>query len=169
MCAIVCDRLGDPSVLKIEERPIPQPGPADVLVKVHAAQQVGTPVVRAVKLECRPVVTTLINIGIEGQASNFNASAKTFTMSLPAKNYTWNLQWNDATTFLGISTPSSPDSLTGKYLHVDGYQDGNAIMAKVIRLDDGSEDAPRVDGAEFRKPREGQPPKSSWDNYRKPR
>ena len=142
---------------------------ADVLVKVHAAQQVGTPVVRAVKLECRPVVTTLINIGIEGQASNFNASAKTFTMSLPAKNYTWNLQWNDATTFLGISTPSSPDSLTGKYLHVEGYQDGNAIMAKVIRLDDGSEDAPRVDGAEFRKPREGQPPKSSWDNYRKPR
>ena len=37
MRAVVCDRLGDPSVLKIEERPIPQPGPADVLVKVGAA------------------------------------------------------------------------------------------------------------------------------------
>jgi NADPH2:quinone reductase len=37
MRAIVCDRLGDPSVLKIEERPIPQPGPADVLIKVGAA------------------------------------------------------------------------------------------------------------------------------------
>ena len=37
MRAVVCDRLGDPSVLQIEERPIPQPGPADVLVKVGAA------------------------------------------------------------------------------------------------------------------------------------
>ncbi|NDH61468.1 MAG: NADPH:quinone oxidoreductase family protein [Alphaproteobacteria bacterium] len=37
MRAVVCDRLGDPSVLKIEERPIPQPGPADVLIKVGAA------------------------------------------------------------------------------------------------------------------------------------
>src|SRR5258708_27156302 len=37
MRAGVCDRLGDPSVLKIEERPIPEPGPADVLIKVGAA------------------------------------------------------------------------------------------------------------------------------------
>jgi len=37
MRAVVCDRLGDPSVLKIEERPVPQPGPADVLIKVGAA------------------------------------------------------------------------------------------------------------------------------------
>ena len=37
MRAIVCDRLGDPSVLKIEERPIPEPGPTDVLIKVGAA------------------------------------------------------------------------------------------------------------------------------------
>jgi len=37
MRAVVCDRLGDPSVLKIEQRPIPEPGPADVLIKVGAA------------------------------------------------------------------------------------------------------------------------------------
>src|SRR5947207_6807645 len=37
MRAVVCDRLGDPSVLKIEERPVPEPGPADVLIKVGAA------------------------------------------------------------------------------------------------------------------------------------
>src|SRR5260221_7108933 len=37
MRAVVCDRLGDPSVLKIEERPIPEIGPADVLIKVGAA------------------------------------------------------------------------------------------------------------------------------------
>src|SRR5215475_556079 len=37
MKAVVCDRLGDPSVLKIEERPIPEPGPGDVLIKFGAA------------------------------------------------------------------------------------------------------------------------------------
>ena len=37
MRAVVCDRLGDPSVLRIEERPIPEPGPGDVVVKVGAA------------------------------------------------------------------------------------------------------------------------------------
>jgi NADPH:quinone reductase len=37
MRAVVCDRLGDPSVLKIEERPRPEPGPRDIVVKVGAA------------------------------------------------------------------------------------------------------------------------------------
>lgn len=37
MRAVVCDRLGDPSVLKIEERPIPEPGPTNVVVRVGAA------------------------------------------------------------------------------------------------------------------------------------
>ena len=34
---VVCDRLGDPSVLKVEDVPIPEIGPADVLIKVGAA------------------------------------------------------------------------------------------------------------------------------------
>jgi NADPH2:quinone reductase len=37
MRAVVCDRLGDPSVLKIQDVPIPEIGPADVLIKVGAA------------------------------------------------------------------------------------------------------------------------------------
>lgn len=37
MRAVVCDRLGDPSVLKIEERPVPEIGQSDVLIKVGAA------------------------------------------------------------------------------------------------------------------------------------
>jgi NADPH2:quinone reductase len=37
MRAVVCDRLGDPSVLQIKDLPIPEPGPGDVLVKVGAA------------------------------------------------------------------------------------------------------------------------------------
>jgi len=34
--AVVCDRLGDPSVLQIKEVPVPQIGPSDVLIKVGA-------------------------------------------------------------------------------------------------------------------------------------
>ncbi|WP_421996409.1 NADPH:quinone oxidoreductase family protein [Reyranella sp.] len=37
MRAVICDRLGDPSVLKVEDVPVPAIGPSDVLVKVGAA------------------------------------------------------------------------------------------------------------------------------------
>lgn len=37
MRAVVCDRLGDPSVLHIEERPIPEAGPGDIVIRVGAA------------------------------------------------------------------------------------------------------------------------------------
>jgi NADPH2:quinone reductase len=37
MRVVLCDRLGDPSVLKIVERPIPEPGPHDTVVRVGAA------------------------------------------------------------------------------------------------------------------------------------
>lgn len=37
MRAVVCDRLGGPSVLKVEERPVPEPGPAEIVIKVGAA------------------------------------------------------------------------------------------------------------------------------------
>jgi len=37
MRAVVCDRLGDPSVLRLEERPIPEAGPGELVVRVGAA------------------------------------------------------------------------------------------------------------------------------------
>ncbi|MBS0517549.1 MAG: NADPH:quinone oxidoreductase family protein [Proteobacteria bacterium] len=37
MRAVVCDRLGDPSVLRIEERPVPEPGADGIVIKVGAA------------------------------------------------------------------------------------------------------------------------------------
>ena len=37
MRAVICDRLGDPSVLQIKDVPIPEIGPADLLIKVGAA------------------------------------------------------------------------------------------------------------------------------------
>jgi len=37
MRAVVCDRLGDPSVLQVKDVPMPEAGPRDVVVKVGAA------------------------------------------------------------------------------------------------------------------------------------
>ena len=37
MRAVVCDRLGDPSVLEIRDVPVPEIGPGDLLIKVGAA------------------------------------------------------------------------------------------------------------------------------------
>ena len=37
MRAVVCDRLGGPSVLRIEERAIPEPGPTELVIRVGAA------------------------------------------------------------------------------------------------------------------------------------
>lgn len=37
MRVVVCDRLGDPSVLRLEERPIPEPGASAIVIKVGAA------------------------------------------------------------------------------------------------------------------------------------
>jgi NADPH:quinone reductase len=37
MRAVVCDRLGDPSVLQVKDVPVPEAGPRDVVVKVGAA------------------------------------------------------------------------------------------------------------------------------------
>ena len=37
MRAVVCDRLGDPSVLRIEERPVPEAGSGEIVIRVGAA------------------------------------------------------------------------------------------------------------------------------------
>jgi NADPH2:quinone reductase len=37
MRVVLCDRLGDPSVLRVADQPMPEPGPDDVVVKVGAA------------------------------------------------------------------------------------------------------------------------------------
>lgn len=142
---------------------------ADVLVRVQALQQAGTNVVKAQSLSCTPTVATQVIRSQEGTTAAVDLTAKTFTLTLTdtgASPSTRTVQWNEATTFQGLVAPASSDTLGGKAVHVDGYLSGSVLVARVIRLDDDSAGAPKVDGMEFRKPRGGPPPRNAWDSYR---
>lgn len=75
-----------------------------------------------------------------------------------------NVQWNDTTTFAG--TGLSADTLAGKAVHVEGYLSGSSLVARVIRLDDGSDIAPKMDGDGFRRARSGGAAPQGWQTYR---
>ncbi len=138
---------------------------ADVLVKVQALQQAATNVVKAQSLSCTPTVTTQVIRSQEGAASAVDLTAKTFTLTL--NNSARTVQWNEATSFLGLVAPGSTDTVGGKSVYVDGYLSGNTLVARVVRLDDDSAQAPKVDGERFRKPRSGLAPQGAWTEYRK--
>ena len=139
---------------------------ADVLVKVQAQQQAATNVVQALSLSCTPTVSTQVIRSQEGAASAVDLTAKTFTLTLD-NNSTRTVQWNEATSFLGMVAPGSTDTVGGKSVYVDGYLSGSTLVARVVRLDDDSAQAPKVDGERFRKPRSGPAPQSAWTEYRK--
>lgn len=138
---------------------------ADVLVKVQALQQAATNVVQAQSLSCTPTVSTQVIRSQEGAASAVDLTAKTFTLTLD-NNSARTVQWNEATSFLGLVAPGSTDTVGGKSVDVDGYLSGNTLVARVVRLDDDSAQAPKVDGERFRKPRNGPAPQSAWTEYR---
>ena len=137
---------------------------ADVLVKVQALQQAATNVVQAQSLSCTPTVTTQVIRSQEGAASAVDLTAKTFTLTL--NNSPRTVQWNEATSFLGLVAPGSTDTVGGKSVYVDGYLSGSTLVARVVRLDDDSAQAPKVDGERFRKPRNGPAPQGAWTEYR---
>jgi len=95
---------------------------ADVLVRVQALQQAGTPVVKAQSLSCPPPASlpTQVIRSQEGTASAVDLTAKTFTLTLAdtgASPNTRTVQWNEATTFNGLT-----GYLSGTVLNVDGGQ-----------------------------------------------
>ena len=137
---------------------------ADVLVKVQALQQAATNVVQAQSLSCTPTVSTQVIRKQEGTASAADLTAKTFTLTLE-NNTVRTVQWNEATSFLGLVAPGSTDTVGGKSVYVDGYLSGDTLVARVVRLDDDSAQAPKVDGERFRKPRNGPAPQG-WTEYR---
>ena len=141
---------------------------ADVLVKVQALQQAATNVVQALSLSCPPTLSTQVIRKQEGTASAADLTAKTFTLTLE-NNTVRTVQWNEATSFLGLVAPGSTDTVGGKSVYVDGYLSGNTLVARVVRLDDESAQAPKVDGERFRKPRNGPAPQGAWTEYRNKR
>ncbi len=140
----------------------------EVLVKVQALQQAATNVVQAQSLSCTPTVSTQVIRKQEGTASAADLTAKTFTLTLE-NNTVRTVQWNEATSFLGLVAPGSTDTVGGKSVYVDGYLSGNTLVARVVRLDDESAQAPKVDGERFRKPRNGPAPQGAWTEYRNKR
>lgn len=132
-------------------------------IKVQASQQSGTPVVKAVRIECQSTNTTKLIKPLDGTVTSVDPVAKTFSLTLSAGSTTQTVQWNDITTFLGLSA----DTLAGKVVHVDGYTDSNnAFVARVVSLDDDTAQAPKTDDKRFRRPRQGGSEGDGWTDYR---
>lgn len=131
-------------------------------VRVQASQQSGTAVVKASRIECQPSNTMQLIKPLDGTVASVDSAAKTFSLTL-GNSSSQTVQWNDTTTFLGLSA----DTLVNKVVHVDGYTDSsNAFVARVVRLDDDSESAPKLDDRKFRRPRQGGPEVAGWAEYR---
>ncbi|WP_310626770.1 DUF5666 domain-containing protein [Limnohabitans sp.] len=129
-------------------------------VSITATQQSGTAVVLATTLSCKAQSSVVIR-PVDGTASNVDAAAKTFTLTLTGATTTQTVQWNDATTFVGVTATT----LASTSVRVEGYLSGRTLVARnimarnsSIRLDDrdfhavgGNKDAA----------------KATWDNYRR--
>jgi len=104
-----------------------------VMVNVVATQQPNTDVVLAVGMTCMPAsvhapVRTMI-----GVAGDVVAGGNGFMLTL-ADSTTLMVQWNAQTAFAGLG-PADGSGLAGQHVRIEGYQNGDAIMARVIRLD----------------------------------
>lgn len=110
----------------------------NVEVTVTATQQANTPVVLATDLSCK-VQSTVVIRPVDGTASNVDTTAKTFTLTLNNSTTTQAVQWNNSTTFVGVTTAT----LANSTVRVEGYVSGSTLVARTIsatssnvRLDD---------------------------------
>lgn len=136
-------------------------------VKVQATQQANTAVVLATRIDCQSTNTTKLIKPYEGTVASVDSTAKTF--SLTSGGSTRTVQWNDTTTFSGLTVTT----LQGQPVHVDGYNDTNGVfVARVVRLDDDSNSAPARDDKKFRARQNGSTKsaaESAWKEYRQKR
>jgi len=105
----------------------------DVAVKVKATQQASTAVVLATELECKVQGSVLIR-PFDGTVTTVDATAKAFTVTLTGSATAQAVQWNDNTTFVGVTSTT----LSGKTVRVEGYLSGTTLVARSVRLDDSS-------------------------------
>lgn len=136
----------------------------DTMVRVQATQQAGTAVVLATRVSCQPTALTQVIRPVEGTIASVDTAGKTFSVTRENSS-SQAVQWDDTTTFQGLTADSS---LAGKSVHVEGYLSGTTLVARVVRLDDDSAQAPKTDDAEFRRPRSGNSlaTPQGWSQYR---
>jgi hypothetical protein len=134
-------------------------------VSVTAKQQADTAVVLATALSCKAQTTVVIR-PVDGSVSNVNTTAKTFTLTLTGATTTQAVQWNDTTTFIGVTTDTL--ATTGS-VRVEGYLSGSTLVARTItaknssiRLDDhdflavgGNKDSASTAWSAYRSKRNG--------------
>lgn len=133
-------------------------------VQVVATQQSGTPVVLASSLTCKPATTALLIRPMDGTISNVNATAKTFTLTpisgfAPPGTTTQSVQWNDATTFVGLTS----STLTSQQVRVEGYLSSGVLVAKLIS---NSSINTGLDMNKFQRRSMGDTSGSEWNLYR---
>jgi Domain of unknown function (DUF5666) len=121
-----------------------------VVVDVVAAQQAGTDVVLASRVECRSAnaVTSAVTIReLRGVPSAVDVTAKTFTLTTTRLSSvsTQSVSWTDQTVWGGTLTAATLGAQTA--VAVEGYLDSNGVLvAREVRVP-GSRDADAYDSA----------------------
>ena len=128
----------------------------NVSVQVTASQQANTAVVLASKLVCN-VQSAVVIRPVDGKASVVDTTAKTFTLTLTNSTTTQAVQWNDNTTFVGVTAAT----LASTSVRVEGYLNGTTLVARSISATNASA---RMDDAPFRTSTGSAA--STWSNYR---
>lgn len=146
----------------------------DTEVRVRATQQANTAVVLATSVSCQTDSATRSIRSVEGTIASVDAANQGFTLTLshrmvlpnsPTAVSSLSVQWNDSTTFSG--TGLSAGSLAGKTVDVQGYFNGSILIARVVRLDDGSSNVQAMDGDGYRsKDGTGGTRPPGWQKYR---
>lgn len=134
----------------------------DGAVSVTAKQQTGTPVVKATTLSCNTISAVIIR-PVDGNASNVDATAKTFTLTLTNATTTQAVQWNGNTTFWGVNVAE----LEKKDVRVEGYLSGSTLIARTVSLSSATGSGKfHLDGDAFTRVSKGlEEAKSKWNSY----
>lgn len=96
-------------------------------VQVTATQQANTAVVYATDLSCKTLSAVVIR-PVDGTASSVDTTAQTFTLTLTNSTNTQAMQWNNSTTFVGVT----PATLANTAVRVEGYLSGSTLVARTV-------------------------------------
>lgn len=134
-------------------------------VRVEAQAQAGTDVVLATRIDCdAPSGTRPRELLSQGLMWPVDAASRSFTITDARTQAQVTVRWDDKTVFLGLPRPDStqPQIQVLRTVRVEGYQEGNTVLARVVR--DLTLPAGRREGDRFRPG--GAPGAGAWTEYR---